>query len=292
MNHILEINNLEKQFPGFHLQNINFTLESGYIMGLIGPNGAGKTTLIKLLMGLLHPDNGEIRLFGERVSRENLPGLRERIGFVYDENCFYEELTVGEMAGVIAPFYRRWDTTTFRSLRERFQLAEKKRIKDLSRGMKTKFALAVALSHHPELIIMDEPTSGLDPVFRSEILELLREIMQEEHKGILFSTHITTDLDQLADFVTYLSAGRIVFSNSREEISDTYQLVKGDMARLSPEVRAQMIGCKITDFHFTGLTKEKGALQPVLGESALWRRPTLEEIMIYHERKEKSHESI
>ena len=202
---MLEINNLSKEFyEGFKLDNISFKLEPGYIMGFIGPNGSGKSTAIKLIMNLLKKDSGEIKIFGKDNIKSEIE-IKDRIGFVYDEPYFYDNLTINHMKNIIAPFYSKWDDDLFQKYLRDFELGNDYKIKKLSKGMKMKFALAIALSHHAELIIMDEPTSGLDPIFRREILDILHNIIQDENTSIFFSTHITTDLEKIADYITYIN---------------------------------------------------------------------------------------
>ncbi|MDQ1353611.1 MAG: type transport system ATP-binding protein, partial [Acidobacteriota bacterium] len=176
MENILEIKSLRKEYKGFTLNDISFALPYGYIMGLIGPNGAGKTTTIKLIMNLLRRNNGEIKIFG-KDNREHEMEIKSRIGFVYDTPTFYEHLTLKQMKTIIAPFYKSWDEAMFQRYMKEFELSLKAKVRTLSRGMHMKFALALALSHHAELIIMDEPTSGLDPVFRRELLDILSALI-------------------------------------------------------------------------------------------------------------------
>jgi len=178
MVNIIEVENLRKEYGEFTLDDISFKLPKGYIMGLIGPNGAGKSTIIKLIMNLLKKADGKINIFClDNLQHE--AEVKQRIGFVYDENHFYEELTVEQMKKIIAPFYSSWDEKLFQRYIKEFEINLKKKIKELSKGMKTKFSLAIALSHNAELIIMDEPTSGLDPIFRNEILEILGDLLQD-----------------------------------------------------------------------------------------------------------------
>lgn len=223
---MLEVNNLTKNFGDFALDNVSFKLEPGYIMGFIGPNGSGKSTTIKLIMNLLRKDSGEIKIFGKDYI-EFEKEIKDRIGFVYDESCFYEDLTIKQMKNIIAPFYKNWDDYFFNGYMKDFDLDPNQKIKKLSKGMKMKFSLALALSHNADLIIMDEPTSGLDPVFRREILDILYDVIQDESKFIFFSTHITTDLEKIADYITFINKGKMVFSKSMDEILETYAMVKG-----------------------------------------------------------------
>lgn len=185
MENILEVTNLTKHYPGFSLNNVSFTLKRGFIMGFIGPNGAGKSTTIKLIMNLMKKDKGNIHLFGLDHLKHELE-VKERIGFVYDENVFYEELTVKEMKNIIRPFYRRWNEETFQYYVKQFDLPLTKQIKHLSKGMKMKLSLAIALSHEAELLIMDEPTSGLDPLFAVKSWTSCNILWKTKEKGFSF----------------------------------------------------------------------------------------------------------
>ncbi len=280
MSRILEISHLSKHYPGFSLQEIDISLESGFIMGFIGPNGAGKTTTIKLIMNLIRRDSGSIRAFG-LDNIEDEVRVKERIGFVYEENYFYEDLTISETRRVIRPFYRGWDDPVFDGYIERFQLPPKKKIKDLSRGMKMKFSLAVALSHHADLIIMDEPTSGLDPVFRNELLEILAEIIQDESKGVLFSTHITTDLDKIADYITFIHKGKIILSDAKDTILERYALVKGGNDLLDRDLRAEFAGIRQHRYGFEALIGDAARARQLFGNEVAIEKPSLEDIMIF-----------
>ncbi|EYE88963.1 sodium ABC transporter ATP-binding protein [Fervidicella metallireducens AeB] len=280
MDNIMEIKNLCKSYREFKLKNVNFTLEKGYIMGFIGPNGAGKSTTIKLIMNLVKKDAGEIKIFGmDNLKYEKQ--VKEKIGFVYDENYYYEELTVNEMKRIIAPFYKNWDNKTFERYMNLFDLNPKKKIKELSKGMKMKFSLAVALSHKAELIIMDEPTSGLDPVFRSEILEILQSVMQDEKMGVFFSTHITTDLEKIADYITFINNGEIIFSKPKDEIIETYAIVKGGRELLDRDTRKEFLGIRENSYGFEALTDKPEKMKKIFRDNILIEKPTLEEIMIY-----------
>ncbi len=280
MNEILDVRNLAKNYPGFSLNNISFTLEKGYIMGFIGPNGAGKTTTIRLIMNLLRRDSGEIKVFGLDNIKDELE-VKERIGFVYDENHFYNELSVLEMKKIIAPFYSRWDDSVFKDYLDRFELSPRKKIKDLSRGMKMKFSLVISLSHHADLLILDEPTSGLDPIFRSELLDILAEIIQDENKSIFLSTHLTTDLDKMADYITFVNRGELVFSEAKDTIMERYALVKGENELLDEELKREFVGINQSKYGFTGLTRDVHRARQLFGSSVLIEKATLEDIMLY-----------
>jgi ABC-2 type transport system ATP-binding protein len=280
MENILEVTNLRKEYPDFILKDISFSLPRGFIMGFIGPNGAGKSTTIKLIMNLVRKDSGEIKVFGlDNTSHDR--EIKQNIGFVYDENHYYEELTPEEIRSIIAPFYSRWDDEAYYGFLRSFELPQKKKLKKFSKGMKTKFSLAVALSHGAELVIMDEPTSGLDPVFRREILDILLELIQDERKSVLFSTHITSDLDRVADYITFINRGKIVFSAQRDEILENYGLVRGSKELLDQSTRPQFVGIRETSLGFEALTCDIQKIRRVLKERAVVEKTTLEEIMLY-----------
>lgn len=287
MEPILEITGLKKQFSDFGLKGVNLSLERGYIMGFIGPNGAGKSTTIKLIMNLLKKDAGQIKIFGLDHLKDEQE-IKNRLGFVLDENYYYEELKVAEMKGVIAPMYQKWDEVSFKRYAKEFDLPMNRAIKDLSKGMKMKFALAIALSHQAELLIMDEPTSGLDPIVRSELLEILTGIIQDENKAVFFSTHITSDLDKIADFVTMLDQGEVIFSMAKDDLLDNYGVVKAGKEVLTNDLRKDLIGLKEHQFGFEGLVKDKTQARKQLGDGAVIERPTLEDIMVFSARRDKS----
>ncbi|HHW48708.1 MAG TPA: ATP-binding cassette domain-containing protein [Clostridiaceae bacterium] len=208
---ILRVSNLVKKYDNFSLKNVSFNVPKGYIMGFIGQNGAGKSTTIKAIMNLIDFDGGSIEIFG-LDNRKHCNEIRNRIGYVSEEQYFYEDMTVEWTGKFIGSFYSKWDEGYFRKLLEQFSLDSRKKIKELSKGMKTKLSLALALGHRPELLILDEPTSGLDPVVRSEFLEIFLEIVQDDSCSIFFSSHITTDIEKVADYVTIIDNGRIILS--------------------------------------------------------------------------------
>lgn len=287
MSYILELKNVSKSFKDFSLEDISFTLRSGYIMGLIGPNGAGKSTTIKLILNLLKKDKGSIRIFGlDNIKNER--DIKQRIGFVLDQNYYYEDLTILEMKNIIAPTYKKWEDTTFNRYLKEFNLPPKKKIKDLSKGMQMKYSLAIALSHDADLLIMDEPTSGLDPIVRSELLDILSYVIQDESKAILFSTHITSDLDKIADFITFINDGKLVFSMSKEDIHDNYAIIKGKTEFIekpeSRNVKEHIIGLRENKYGFEALTDNKNSIESIFGNNLVMEKPTLEDIMIFYKK--------
>lgn len=285
MEPILEVIDLKKTFKDFSLKGISFRLEKGYIMGFMGPNGAGKSTTIKLIMNLLKKDGGIIKIFG-KDNIKNEKEIKERIGFVYDENHFYEELTVLQMKDIIAPFYKKWDDNLFRKYVNKFDLPPKKKIRDLSKGMKMKFSLIIGLSHNAELLILDEPTSGLDPTVRSEFLDILSSIIQDENKGVFFSTHITSDLDKIADYITLINNGEIVFSMAKDDILEIYGLVKGKKELLDENIKNNFIGIRENKYGFEGLTNDKTKIRRLFKDSVIIEKPTLDEVMVFHTRRD------
>ncbi len=277
---MLDIKGLNKDFKKFKLDNVSFKLEPGYIMGFIGPNGAGKSTTIKLIMNLIKKDSGEIKIFGkDHIQFEK--EIKNRIGFVYDESYFYEDLSIRQMKNIVAPFYKEWDEKLFNKYMKDFDLDPTQKIKKLSKGMKMKFSLGIALSHNADLIIMDEPTSGLDPVFRREILDVLYSIIQDENKSIFFSTHITTDLEKIADYITFINKGKIVFSKSKDEVLESYGVIKGGKDLLDRDTRKEFISIRETNVGFEGLAENPQRLKRLFGNEVLIEKPTLEDIMVY-----------
>jgi ABC-2 type transport system ATP-binding protein len=281
MTPLLEIKNLRKNYTAFSLKDISFTLERGFIMGFIGPNGAGKSTTIKLILNLIKKDGGEIKIFG----KDNIKNEREvknKIGFVLDESYYYEDVTLLEMKNIVAPFYKEWDDEAFHRHLKNFNLPAEKKIKELSKGMKMKYSLAIALSHHADLLIMDEPTSGLDPLVRSELLDILTELIQDENKGVLFSTHITSDLDKVADYVALIRDGEIVLNDSKDDILERHGLVKGPKEILKQLDSDNVIGVRENRYGFEALVRDKNRVLKRFKEGVMTEKPTLDDILIYY----------
>ncbi len=249
-------------------------------MGFVGPNGAGKSTTIKMIMNLVKKNSGDITIFGKDNAKAE-KDIKQYIGFVYDENHYYEELTCEQMKKIIAPLYKNWDEAQYQSYMERLQVPKNKKIKQLSKGMKMKFAITMALSHHAERIIMDEPTSGLDPVVRSELLDILQEIVMEEEVSVLFSTHITTDLERIVDYITFIHEGEIVFTGEKDEILENHVIVKGSNDLLDLEGKELFIGLRKNKFGFEGLAKDKQAIEDWFENEVVLEKPTLDDIVVY-----------
>jgi ABC-2 type transport system ATP-binding protein len=275
------VEGLGKRYAKFELSGVSFRLERGSVMGLIGPNGAGKTTTIRLLMGLCAPSAGRASVLGGDPARDRR--LLDRVGFVYEDTAFYGSLSARANARFLARVYSAWDEAGFRSLLAELGVDERKKVDELSRGQRTKLCLAVALSHGAELLVLDEPTSGLDPASRSEVLDLLYRFIADGRGAVLFSTHITADLEKIADSVTFLREGRLVFSEATEDALTRYALVKGPAAALEG-LKASLVGVREASIGFEGLCEDRGALAEKQG--LLVERPSLEDIMVYSTRED------
>ncbi len=277
MSDLLTVKNLNKQFPDFALQDVSFNLQPGFIMGFIGPNGAGKTTTIKMILNMLRRNSGEIRIFDQ----DNLAGeseIKPRIGIVMDQPFYVDDWNLHAVESAVAPFYPAWDRAHYSRLLHDFDLNPAKKVKELSRGMKVKLMLAVALSHDARLLILDEPTSGLDPIARSELMEILSDFIQDEQKGVLFSTHITADLEKVADFITFIQNGRIIFTGRKDDLMERYCVVKGGPAEMTPELRRQLAGCREYASGFEGLIRTEHIRN--LAPGLLAEQASLDEIIV------------
>ncbi|WP_137744128.1 ABC transporter ATP-binding protein [Robertmurraya siralis] len=257
-NHYLELNGVSKTFSGFKLDNISFSLPKGYIMGLVGTNGAGKTTTIQLILNMLKMDSGQIQIFGhDHVKYENV--AKQYIGVVFDHVFYVDSWTVKDTERAISSFYHNWRHDVFNEMLRRFDLPLEKKVGELSRGMQMKLMLACAMSHDPKLLILDEPTSGLDPVSRDELLEMLQEYIQDGERSVLFSTHITSDLERIADYITFIHQGQIVCSGKMDDFLGRFRLIKGRHKELTSALQERIIGLRITDMGFEGLIDIKEA---------------------------------
>lgn len=274
----IHMQNVTKRFKGFAIEDLTITVPEGYITGFIGPNGSGKSTVIRMMMGLVHPDEGEITIFGKP---HNDPLLKQQIGFVYDQLYLYDDFTLKQAKNIVASLYHNWDENLYQKYLETFRLPERKKIKTFSQGMKMKASLLFALSHRPQLIIMDEPTSGLDPIFRRQLLDHLQELMVDEKQTIFFSTHITQDLDKIADHIIFIYNGRLQLQKTLEDIKEQYYLVKGTPDQLDADLRNLLIGVQETPRGFTGLINGRKSLFAGLEDDFVIEPADLEDIMYY-----------
>ncbi len=278
MENILEVKNLVKRYPAFSLENISFSLPEGCVTGFIGANGAGKTTTIRSILGLALKDEGTIRIFGLNADKHQRE-IKDRIGIVMDSSYFYNDLSMKDMKSIIAPAYSNWSDADYRSYMDKFGLDPKQKISTLSSGMKMKYALVLALSHQAEILIMDEPTSGLDPLVRSQFLELIMDYMKNGGKGVFFSTHIVSDLDKIADMLILIDEGRIVFQKSKDELIDTFRIVKGNVDLLNERNKRLIRNLKISPFGFTGITDQVLKARKEL-PGVLFEKASIEDIML------------
>ena len=275
MTPILQIDSLCKSYEDFSLQNISFALPQGCIMGLVGQNGAGKSTTLKAILGLVRPDSGSVKLFGQEL-RENEGQIKEQIGVVFDSMNLPELLRGKDVGKVLGPLYQSWDQTAFNGYLERFSLPKNKLIKDYSRGMKMKVAIAAALSHGAKLLLLDEATGGLDPIVRDEILDILLEFMQDPTHGILFSSHITGDLEKIADYVTFIHEGQVRFSQPKDELLDSYAVVKCSPQQLASIDPAALISVRSHQYGTEALVRRDAVWADAVAE-----RPTIEDMMLF-----------
>jgi ABC-2 type transport system ATP-binding protein len=285
MDMALEIYGLRKEYKGFSLKDVSLSLPQGFIMGLVGPNGAGKTTIIKLIMNLVRRNAGEVKVFG----LDNLKGeaeIKSRLGFVHETPSFFEDISLKDIKAAVSLFYKKWDEKLFRSLIAEFGLPLEKKFKKLSHGMKMKFSLALALSHDADFLILDEPTSGLDPVFRRELLERLSGLMQNERKSILFSTHITSDLEKTADYITFIHQGEIVFSLPKDDVREKWGIIKGGKELLAEPHRKLFRGIHKTSFGVEALTSDMSEARRVLNSGVVIDKASTEDIMIFMDKGE------
>lgn len=278
---ILKLDGLCKQYPAFRLENVSFSMEAGTIMGLIGRNGAGKTTTLKSMLHLVHPDAGTVTICGLDMDKDERE-IRSRIGFVSGGASYYQRKRLRELTDVTKRFYPGWDDGRYARLTRQFSLDESKRVCELSEGMKVKYQLAAAMSHRAELLILDEPTSGLDPVSRDELLDTFRTLCEQEGVSILFSTHITSDLDACADTITYIQHGRVAASTDKKTWTGGYLLLQGSDAACTPALRAACIGARSHKGELEALLRKEDA---ALAAGFALTPANLEQIMVHLERE-------
>ena len=260
MNNYLEVRNLSKVFEGFWLHDITFTLPKGYMMGLIGPNGSGKTTTIKLILNMLKRTDGEVKILGfDNITNEQ--EAKRNLGVVFDSNYFSEEWKIPQVEKSVSAFYENWNTQKFAETLRKFHIPLSKKVKELSKGMQMKLMLACAFSYDAKLLILDEPTSGLDPVSRDELLNILSEYIEDGEHSVLFSTHITGDLERAADYITYIRYGGLFFSGSKDELIDCFKIVKGGREELSAGLSKKMLGIRNFSTGFEALVKTEDLKQ-------------------------------
>lgn len=275
---MIQIEHVTKNFGNFKLSDINLSLPAGYICGLIGENGAGKTSLIHLLLGLYRPDDGQIFINGNDINRDEVVAKNE-IGYVLSEELFDGELTLLQNASLYGKYYKNYDRDTFLSYCKRFELDEKKKLKQQSKGQKLKFQFAFALSHTPKVLILDEPTANFDPTFRSDFIKILTEFIQDGTKSVLLATHLTSDLDRIGDYITFLHKGKIIFSSDRQEMEDSFRLVRGEDYKINLIPKERIIHKEKTEFGSKALVHHRPRY--VYDNALSVDIPTIEDIMYY-----------
>ena len=277
MNNALEVTGLGKEYGDFTLKDVAFSLPKGYIMGFVGQNGAGKTTTIRLILNMINRDGGEIKIFGlDNVQDEQK--IKQDIAVVFDDIYFVDSWKVREVERALKGFYSNWSSKLFNEYASSFHLSLDKKVKELSRGMKMKLMLAVAMSHEAKMLILDEPTSGLDPVARDELLEILGKYIADGQKSILFSTHITSDLEKIADYITLIDHGSIFYSGTKDDLLEGFRIVRGGPHDLTDQLKEKIIGLTTNIAGFAGLlpTSEVKHLAPEI----VTETPSIDEILV------------
>ncbi len=281
----IEISGLTKKYDGFTLSDISFNVPKGSVMGFIGQNGSGKTTTIKALLNIISRDSGEIKMLGlDNIKNEY--DIKEHISAVFDEIPFHDDLNARHISLVMSGMYKEWNDAQFKEYLERFQLPVKKKIKQLSKGMKMKLQIAAALSHNARLLIMDEATTGLDPVVRNEILDIFREYLQDDQNSILMSSHITSDLEKIADCVTFIDKGKLLLTGYKDDIVDSHGVLKCSLSDYKEIAAEDIISARLNDFGAEIMVSDRAAcLKKYSG--AVIDKTTLEEIMLFYVNRQK-----
>lgn len=285
MDAILEIKDLTKQYDGFTLDHVSFTVPGGCIMGLIGENGAGKSTTIKAILDLIHKDEGKVTFWGKDLAQA--PEMKEDIGVVFDGISFYETLTPARVGRILGEAYKNWDDNLYKEYLQRFSLPADKEIKGLSKGMKAKLSIAAALGHRPKFLILDEATSGLDPVMRDDMLDVFLEFVQDEEHSILMSSHITTDLEKVADYITFIHQGQMMFCKSKDELRYRYGVVRCGAAVFGQMDSADVLAWRKEAYQWDVLVPDKEKARR-LYKNAVVDDATIDDILLLYVKGERS----
>ena len=281
----IEIRNLAKAYDGFTLDNINFNVPKGSIMGFIGQNGAGKTTTIKLLLNLINRDSGIIKMLG-MDNIENEYEIKSQIAAVFDELPFHDDLNAKHIGVILSDIFENWSSSTYSEYLDRFNLPRKKKIGDFSKGMKMKLQIAAALSHSAKLMIMDEATTGLDPVVRNEILDIFLEYLQDENNSILMSSHITTDLEKIADSVTFIDKGKILLSGYKDDVLENHGIIKCKKSDSGLIDDNDIVSVRMNDYGAEVMVHDRYSCMNKYSGLTI-DNTTLEEIMLFYVRRDK-----
>ncbi|EKU45599.1 phenol-soluble modulin export ABC transporter ATP-binding protein PmtA [Staphylococcus massiliensis] len=280
---VVEFKDVSYQRKAFELENLNFSIPKGYVTGFIGANGSGKTTTIRLLMDLLRPKSGTIHLFGKGMKADPVE-IKNKIGFVYSELYLNDNWHVKKVSRMLSKFYRNWNENTFEHYLNYFKLPHNEKIKNFSTGMKMKLSITIAFSHEAELFVLDEPTAGLDPVVRSEVLSIIQEELINEDKTVFFSTHIISDLERIADYIVYLKQGQIQFETSKDDLLNTYKIVRGDDKDLDAELDQLLIHKTVNHTGYEALTKDSAVFKELFGPKVVIDDASIEDIMVHFEK--------
>ncbi len=283
---VITIKNAVKSYDKFSLNIENLEIQKGYITGIIGRNGAGKTTLIKSILGITEHDSGEIKIFGKSM-KGNEHELKNKIGVMWGHSGFYAGVTLKRMTKMIKRFYSDWDENAYKSYIEKFELDESKKYKELSMGMCAKYSIVLALSHNAELIIMDEPSSGLDPIAREELMDIFAELIAQKEITIVISTHITSDLDRMADYIVMIDGGKVLLNMPKDELIETHRIVKGGKDELTDDVKKNLISYKISAYSFEGFTAKPDYMRSNY-RNFVYEKPNIEDIMRFMDRSENN----
>ena len=284
-NYAIEIKNLTKHYDGFTLDKVSFAVPKGSIMGFIGQNGAGKSTTINALLGIIRPDSGEMKIFGENTS-ENENVWKQDVAAVFDELPFHAQLNAKMLDRMLRHIFKGWSSETFKAYLDRFQLPYKKKFGQFSKGMKMKLQIAAALSHGAKLLIMDEATTGLDPVVRSEILDIFMEYLQDEENSILMSSHITSDLERIADSVTFIDKGKILLTGYKDDILASHGILKCGRSDYASIDKADYISARVSEVGAELMISDRAACERKYS-GAVIDNATLDDIMVYYVNREK-----
>lgn len=280
MEHAINVKGLKKEYSNFSLNGIDLVVPKGYIVGLIGENGAGKSTTIKSILNLITKDGGSIEVLGLDHSKHEL-AIKQKIGIVFDESHFPDQLVAKDINSIMKNIYQNWDTNLFNQYLKQFKLPHNQIIKEFSRGMKMKLSLATALSHRPKLLILDEPTSGLDPIVRNEILDIFLDFIQDEEHSILISSHITSDLEKVADYITFIHDGNIIFSESKDTLLNDYVIIKCLEQDLEQIDQSDIIHRKKTGQTYEVLVKDKHKMS-IKYKHLVMDQPSIEDLMLIY----------
>ncbi|MEG1310796.1 MAG: ABC transporter ATP-binding protein [Romboutsia sp.] len=279
----IDIKKVTKTWDDFTLNIDDLEIKKGYITGFIGPNGSGKTTTIKLIMNMISKDSGSIKIFGKEYKMDDI-SIKEQIGYVGDISGFSHDSKICDIKKNICRFYKNWDEKLYKLYISKFGLKENKIYKDLSKGQQKKFELTMALSHHPKLIIMDEPTANLDPLVRNEFLEILQDRIDKDGVSIFYSTHITSDLDKVGDYLVFIYNGKIILSDDKDTILENHRIIKGKKELLNHETKEVFISVHENSFGFEGLVDHRYEAYEIFGEEVVYDKPNLEDILTYYTR--------